>query len=173
MSTLQKAREISQLCWAECFYQKPYTTFWMIDYLLQWIGISYEAYIQDPSILKNWEADLDIANSETSDFEELVTFPGRCTTFALQTVEKIKAMGWDETEFDFQFYDLSGHRLARCKNTGILIDSSSSIGAFVLEEGEWKTFDGRRSWKWESGESAKFSQTGSPHHVGPAMFLRF
>lgn len=38
--------------------------------------------------------------------------------------------------FHFNYYQLGSHQIARCKLTGIVIDSSSERGAFELLEGK-------------------------------------
>ncbi len=63
--------------------------------------------------------------------------------------------------YDFKYYDLKGHRVARCARSGILIDSSSSKGAIQLgvEGGEWFTFDEVwPRWKWLN-DTSKFEAT--------------
>jgi len=64
----------------------------------------------------------------------LYTGTGRCTSFAIQTVNAISYRY--PSLFDFSYYRLGNHHLARCKKTGVVINSSCKMGAFVLEEGE-------------------------------------
>ncbi|KAK7428841.1 hypothetical protein QQZ08_004611 [Neonectria magnoliae] len=47
----------------------------------------------------------------------------------------------------------TGHRLSRCANTGIVIDSSSQNGAFVVPAGEgWTTFENAKlEYRWLDG----------------------
>jgi hypothetical protein len=55
-------------------------------------------------------------------------------------------------ETDFHFYDMGGHRIARCARTGMVTDfTATTAGIFIPEDGEWTTIDGKR-WKWEPGE---------------------
>ena len=60
---------------------------------------------------------------------------GRCTSFVVKSVTTLsaKALG----RYDWCIYDLSGHRVVRCRKTVVVIDSSSTItgGAFVLKDG--------------------------------------
>jgi hypothetical protein len=57
--------------------------------------------------------------------------------------------------YDFKYYNLSGHRVARCARSGVLIDSSSTRGAIVLLDGsDWVTFENALPrWKWSGGTS--------------------
>lgn len=58
--------------------------------------------------------------------------------------------------FLFRFYDVGKHRVARCEKTGVLIDSSSEVGAAVLGENEeWTSIHGLNGcWKYFDGISA-------------------
>jgi hypothetical protein len=77
---------------------------------------------------------------------------GRCTSFAIKVVHLLNSTC--QATFSFDFYNLHGHRLARCRKTESLIDSSSMHGAFQLKAGEWKTFeDDDKRWKWVKGKS--------------------
>ncbi len=66
--------------------------------------------------------------------------PSRCTSFAIQAAQIIE--GFQilrevpvESRFEFEFYDVEGHRLARCKKTGLAIDSTSRKGPVVVPTG--------------------------------------
>lgn len=67
-------------------------------------------------------------------------YTGRCTSFALTCVQNLECLtpttSDNENYWDFKFYDLGGHRIARCENTGVVIDSSSEEGAVVVNEGK-------------------------------------
>lgn len=101
---------------------------------------------------------------------------GRCTSFALGVVDWLERMAPPDVPgyWDFQFYDLNGHRVARCKRTGLLVDSSSRNGALVLKEDEeWLTFDGSdQSWKWSKGES-KFQSGNKKLVIGSLIRFRY
>ncbi|KAM4066584.1 hypothetical protein HRG_000668 [Hirsutella rhossiliensis] len=135
----------------------------MMDYMLYKAkGASYEDLVKNPKVAKNISKQ-DIEKDDMNKapfFDTWGSKTGRCTSFAVKiTAELVKA---NPGVFDFKVYDLKGHRVARCIKTGVLIDSSSWVGAFILKEGEWKTFqDGATTakWKWVNNES-KFKTDG-------------
>ncbi|KAI1381936.1 hypothetical protein F4677DRAFT_10231 [Hypoxylon crocopeplum] len=55
--------------------------------------------------------------------------------------------------FSFRYYDVGRHRVARCKNTGVFIDSSSEVGAVYLKESEeWAAISGLTGrWIYSNG----------------------
>jgi hypothetical protein len=141
----------SNLFWKTVFMATPYTSLWMVDYLIKTANTSYEEFLRDPKILKRKFIDGDSRIDNSPNFEMLWSLPGRCTSFTIQVVEKLKT--FDGNAYDFQLYGLGKHRLAHCKTTGVLIDSGSSCGAFRLGRGDWPTFDRNREWKWNPSES--------------------
>jgi hypothetical protein len=154
----------AQRNWFYRFQREPYTSFWMIDDLINRAnvkilkapkckGYSYEDFINNPKSLKQVLSEAEIQSSDLGSFTHVLLKPGRCTSFAIQTASEIAA--WRRRDFDFKFCDLGRHRVARCSKTGLLIDSSSSVGAFILREGQWKSFDNQTRWKWSS-ETSKF-----------------
>lgn len=153
----------AQTAWVNTFDDGPYTSFKMMDYMLYKANkASYEDLAKNPKVAKNISKQ-DIEKDDMTKgplFDTWGSKTGRCTSFAIKiTTELVKA---NPGVFDFKVYDLKGHRVARCMKTGVLIDSSSWVGAFVLKEGEWKTFeDGTSSakWKWINKES-KFKRDG-------------
>ncbi|KAI2613393.1 hypothetical protein GGR54DRAFT_326949 [Hypoxylon sp. NC1633] len=71
---------------------------------------------------------------------------GRCTSFALNVAHCLEMKY--PTVFNFDYYDVRKHRVARCKNTGVLIDSSLASGAVYLKETkEWTTISGLKG-RW-------------------------
>lgn len=131
--------------WEECFNGMPYTSFWMIDYLIGKVGINYESYLLDPDILKR--SSMGFLKNPPTDFKDLIALPGRCTSFAIQVVDRLKDMPDAGNRFDFQFFDFDFHRSAWCAKTKHVIDSSSLDGSTFLREGEWLSLDGQRQWK--------------------------
>jgi hypothetical protein len=59
-------------------------------------------------------------------------------------------------EFNFKFYDFGIHHLARCQNTGIVIDSDSPKGLVIVQDGGCailKDDPRQREWIYKSGRS--------------------
>lgn len=83
---------------------------------------------------------------------------GRFTSFAI----KPDALLQDASPgtFDFKYYDLAGHRVARCLETEVYIDSASRTGAVVLLPGVWvQTEVSGTYWKWDDGMSTSEIET--------------
>ena len=118
--------------WTEMFKYTPYTTFWMIDYLLYKSKTSYLQLWTDPKILKKTFSEDSVSRSMSEDLAILPFKPGRCTSFAIHTSLLLET--WPR--YKFEIYDLKGHRLARCPSSHTLIDSSSNFGPFELYEGK-------------------------------------
>ncbi|OQU95053.1 hypothetical protein CLAIMM_01319 [Cladophialophora immunda] len=122
MSTPEGSDPIScaQECWTEKFNAMPFTTFHMLDYLLRKAEITYEQYVEKPELLQQHKAP--ITDDDAQELKELASQPGRCTNFACQVVNALNEM--HEGVYDFRFFDIDEHRVAVCKKTGVLIDSS-------------------------------------------------
>lgn len=152
--------EKAQQFWEDVFVSGPYSNLLQADYLVDKSKSSWNNVLSDPTILQSIKEGNLMADQTTS-FIRTWWVAGRCTSFAIRIVRLLQEVS--SPSFDFKFYDLKGHRVARCAKTGILIDSSSAKGILVLEDGgEWVTLeDGERSpkWKWSNGES-KFKTSG-------------
>lgn len=152
--------EEAQRVWEEIFHQYAYTNFVQIEYLKDKAGVSWDDFLQNPRILST-RVTKDAILQDLS-YDNVKTWArslGRCTSFAVAVVRRLEEIlpGC----YDFKYYDLKGHRVARCARSGILIDSSSSKGAIDLgsARGEWFTFeDEYPRWKWMDGMS-KFEAT--------------
>lgn len=140
--------------WAFNFNKGPYTSFRMVDFLITRTAKStWKKFLEKPELLQGLSDGQIVGDSRTL-FDNLSnTYTGRCTSFALNCVrdlERLKPVGpAGEGYWDFKFYDLKGHRVARCEKTGVLIDSSSKRGAFVLDEGSWKSLDEEDDQRWK------------------------
>ncbi|KAI8623307.1 hypothetical protein F5Y19DRAFT_388954 [Xylariaceae sp. FL1651] len=158
---LGQLRKESQRLWEDAFVSTPYSNLLQVDYLVSKYNLSWETVLQNPeNFMKAPLADA-IREDESPSFIRTWWTSGRCTSFSLRVVRQL--MEYDAPAFDFKFYDLGGHRVARCARTGILIDSSSAIGVLVLEDGGgWVTLadDGWPAWKWVNGKS-KFERDNS------------
>jgi hypothetical protein len=131
--------------WVKKFNTTPYTTFWMIEYLLTKGHISYEDYVKDPKILQKCELKTEIEG--TNDFSDLISRPGRCTSFAIQVADILEELPGHKGHYDFRFYNLGHHRVARCMNTGLLIDSASQRGDRYLTGDDWISVNEHRRGK--------------------------
>ncbi|KAG6368218.1 hypothetical protein INS49_002419 [Diaporthe citri] len=140
----------------------------MIDYLITVTAKStWKKFLENPKLLQGISDGRIVGDSRTL-FDNLSnTYTGRCTSFALNCVrdlERLKPVGpAGEGYWDFKFYDLKGHRVARCEKTGVLIDSSSKRGAFVLDEGPWTSLDAEddQQWRFLKGESKFLVERGN------------
>ncbi|GAB1311006.1 hypothetical protein MFIFM68171_01216 [Madurella fahalii] len=127
----------------------------VIDYLVSKSNLSWDAALRNPWSLKDAPLGDIIKEDKSLSFTRTWWTSGRCTSFTLRVVRQLQE--YDAASFDFKFYDLNGHRVARCAKTGILIDSSSAVEVLVLKDGEeWLTLDeegGQPAGKWVNGKS--------------------
>jgi len=141
--------QVSQAEWRRVYCEDPHTSFPMIDDLMFRLAISYKDLLKNPGILVQ---KLEGGQPLDLDYRDLARRPGRCTSFAIKVAMELEAKH-PET-FKFQYFHLgrsgsqsgrSGHRLARCMNTGVLIDSTSDRGVTIMEEGgDWiDSYQGR------------------------------
>ncbi|KAK0709540.1 hypothetical protein B0T26DRAFT_754727 [Lasiosphaeria miniovina] len=157
---------LAQREWVKIFNGGAYTGMLMMEQLIKASGKTHKQFLEDPknSIKKATETHLNTANLQQLG-PTWNTYSGRCTSFAVKAINELNAHkgAGGAAIFNFEIYDLSRHRVARCKTTGIVIDSSSTLpnGAFVLPEGEWARFpETDASWKFKSSES-KFERQGN------------
>ncbi|KAK0701722.1 hypothetical protein B0T26DRAFT_681840 [Lasiosphaeria miniovina] len=160
--------DLAQHEWKKIFDGGPYTGMLMLQYIIQATGKSIGDFLLDP---KNSIKTITDSHISHFNFQQLAATwnvdAGRCTSFAVKAITELKSHK-DATGapiFNFEIYDLTRHRVARCRKTGVVIDSSSSIrnGAFVLAEGAWGRFpETNASWKFKSDES-KFEREGKEH----------
>jgi hypothetical protein len=166
--TLSAARRV----WQEILAGGPYTALKMVEYLKQQGGKTYEGFLANPRTALEGVTNRVIGKHDINAYPLSITWnsmTGRCTSFAIKAVNDLERMGLKDAAnkpaFDFEIFNLGRHRVARCKRTGILIDSSSTKpgGAFLLPEGaEWLKFgESRVSWKYSNSKS-KFERNGNP-----------
>ncbi len=94
---------------------------------------------------------------------------GRCTGFAVRVSTLLQEQ--ESAPFDFKYYDVGRHRVARCENTTVLIDSSSGVGAIQLPDNtDWLKFDGVVGrWKFHHGVSSYERNGGSGTRTAPPI----
>jgi hypothetical protein len=143
--------EEAQRAWKDVFHHNAYTNFTQIDYLIKKANVAWDSLLSNPRLLGTCVTKDQVAADASYSFIQTWARSGRCTSFAVAVVRRLEE--YHAAAYNFEFYDLGGHRVARCKNSGILIDSSSMHGAVQLNAGEWATFenDPRPSWKWVDG----------------------
>ncbi|KAI1134658.1 hypothetical protein F5Y05DRAFT_204050 [Hypoxylon sp. FL0543] len=147
--------DVASKVWKEVFMDGPYSSFAMVDAIAAHLGLSYEDILRNPANLKAFDP-----NSVTKENLSKPPFSltwssltGRCTSFALKAATLLDTRY--PNIFRFQYFDVGRHRVARCANTGILIDSSSKVGAVALGESEdWITIQGIEGrWMYVDGVS--------------------
>ncbi|GAP87970.2 hypothetical protein SAMD00023353_3200090 [Rosellinia necatrix] len=141
--------------WQEVFASGPYTSFKMVEAVVVLLGISSTDILANLAQLKNFNGNF-VTEDSISESPLYSTWPslsGRCTSFAVKAVTLFMLRYPDV--FDFHYYDVGRHRVARCERTGVLIGSSSSVGAVVLrEKEEWTNVNGLNGrWKYINGIS--------------------
>lgn len=179
----------TQRQWRDTFHNGSHTTLVMLDFLIKKRGATYDDYLRKRSVIldqndfiayearlceaglgNHWEADPTptefqqtkawLQQFSDDEFDSVVdNGTGRCTSFAIQTAARLKDQ--HPNVFDFDFYKLGIHHLARCKKTQIVIDSSSKKGAFVLQPGEEATVisedqNWHNKWTFIGPDSCRF-----------------
>lgn len=129
---------------------EAYSSVQMVDYVAQLNKIDIQDVFKTPGILKQ-RFDLNTFNYQNmgkhlSNFS--CQYSGRCTSFAFKIAKALEKYYYPV--FEFEFYDVGRHRLARCKNTGLVIDSSSEEGAFILPNGGKNTNEKGRVWTYST-----------------------
>ncbi|KAE8316619.1 hypothetical protein BDV41DRAFT_113433 [Aspergillus transmontanensis] len=154
-SNIDNLRRKAQECWEEAFKDGPYSNFLQGEYLVNKSGEPWGSILKDKNLLKKKIKIENLTEDQSTSFIRTWWAAGRCTSFATRIVRQLQE--YSSASFDFKFYDLNGHRVARCMKTGILIDSSSATGVLVLNDGDdWTTIAGdtrNRQWKWRAGMS--------------------
>lgn len=129
----------AQKQWERFFRKDAYTNFTEVEYLRRLARKSWEALLEDPKLLARCSHDERIRGDMSARKTETWRRPGRCTSFALVVVNAL------EQEFpgkyNFRYYDVGDHRLARCATSGVIIDSSSRVGVIVSRDNQWSQRD--------------------------------
>ncbi|KAK3899707.1 hypothetical protein C8A05DRAFT_17892 [Staphylotrichum tortipilum] len=153
---LERAKNV----WQSIFAGGPYTSLRMLQYILETGKMTPEEFLKIPDLrAKSTGFTAKIIENQDIDTMAIAwqSDTGRCTSFAVKAVYTLsQEKDGDNLIYDFCIYDLGGHRIARCRNTGIVIDSSSRLkgGAFELKEGDWAIFDETSSkWKYSQSKS--------------------
>jgi hypothetical protein len=165
------ALNVSRAEWTRVYCEDPHTSFPMIETLMSQLAVSYQDLLRNPSILAQ---KLKAGQPLNLNYGDLARKPGRCTSFAVKVARNLESR--HSGIFKFQYFDLSrdgaqpgrsGHRLARCENTGVLIDSTSDEGVTIMEEGgDWtESFQGR--FKYFDGHSV-YEGTERDDDTGPS-----
>ncbi len=160
------ALDVSQKQWRQVFTEGPFTSFGMVNALMQELRVTYEELLGSPQILHTRLTALMDGKSLVSSIEDsqwVNTWSkktGRCTSFAVK-IAKTLEREYPDT-FDFQYFDLGRHRIARCASTGILIHSHSDKGAKIMDPTEhWSESDNRGPFKYHTDGYSIHKGSGS------------
>lgn len=148
------------------FNEGPYTSLKMMEVIVSTLELSPGDILVAPELLRAYPRE---AVTETNfRIPPISTIwkseTGRCTSFAVKVAEELNGSLADGTSFAFRYFDARGHRVARCENTNILVDSLSEDGAQVLLPGQnWVNCNGDRGrWKIIDGISKYETRDGVP-----------
>ena len=112
--------------WYDVFRQYAFESLSMMQLIASSLDMQPRDILSDPARLNNTQDENMLEACQAS-------LSGRCTHFAVNTVDELNAR--HPREFDFKFFDVCRHRMARCEKTGVLIDSSADEAAVVLPDG--------------------------------------
>lgn len=146
-----QALKDSQKEWMTIFDDGPYTGLKMIEYIMTEGNKTPEEFLKNPKTLIPVISN--IISNQTIDKMKITwaNKTGRCTSFAVKVVHNLaeKKIG-NKLVYDWCIYNLGHHRIARCRNTGVVIDSNSTTvgGALCVPEGKWLRVEKTdASWK--------------------------
>lgn len=150
---LSQAKEVYRSVWDG----GPYTSFDMIDYMIKKLQVDNPARQGNKQDFLRHQNILESVRRERMEHDQIDAglkglWNGRtgfCTSFAIKVVRTLESR--HPGTFSFDYYDFGNHRIARCKKTKIVIDSSASH-AFVLEDGKPMTIK-KRTWYYDKSES--------------------
>jgi hypothetical protein len=162
-TSTDRALHAAQEIYQENFNRIPYTTFPLLQFLLQSGKKSYKQALYDKDLIKH-ELQAHDGKINKAYAEVAGLYSGRCTSFATMVATLLMKRA-NFYPWKFEFYDLAGHPVAICKKSLVVTDSSSDHvgGAVVLKNGDWKSFaDGTRKWKYEyvAGKSRIVDRSG-------------
>jgi len=155
-----------------------------MEVIINELNCTVDTILQNPAILQSFNRNsvnawtIQTTYSNTWDSE---SGHGRCTSFACKVATQL-----EETYpgmYDFQYFDIGGHRVARCKKTAVLIDSNADRGANVLpDHNQWTNWEGITGWwmyhqgisqfaRQASGDEAPEIIDAIPKHVAMGICL--
>ena len=188
--TLDDPVSMATAMWKDVFHSGPYTSFNMVEAIATLLSMSDEDILRDPAQLKLFDPHVvtEYAMEEEPLRSTWLVGAGRCTSFAIKiasTLEGTTLGGGDSSArpgalpFNFRYFQIGNHRVARCQNHCVLIDSSSDVGAVKLLQdsevctsiyglvGHWKFAQGELKYQRQPGRRTKTSSA-----MGRAQAMR-
>lgn len=136
--------------WAQAFNQGPHTSFQMFQFVMRALRMETGELFRDPTRLADFRARR-VGDEELDSLLRDYTWngrPGRCTTFAIRVAHRLQEL-YPEDGFQFEFFDLGKHRVARCSRYGFLIDSEAKWGVEMLRDDEdWSSTPNHERGRW-------------------------
>ncbi|KAM7187465.1 hypothetical protein V8F33_011205 [Rhypophila sp. PSN 637] len=150
--------------WIQAFNEGPHTSFKMFQKILEVLELGAQDVLHDPTRLLDFRARyVDEHQLYSRYYDTWAGRSGRCTSFAIKVARGLEQM-YPGDRFQFEFFDLGKHRVARCQRYGFIIDSESRRGIEMLPEGvNWTTTtdDRRGRWKYYNNHSVFEDRTSS------------
>ncbi|KAF5025339.1 hypothetical protein F66182_2578 [Fusarium sp. NRRL 66182] len=144
---MSTARTLGTREWERAHADTAYTSIYQMDFMIRESGVSYTQIVRDPVKA--------LAGIDRAKLQGWIIKTEGGQTLALIAAKRLEAS--PNSTFDFQYYDLNNHRLARCKNEHVLLDSSSKEGAVLVRPGQTWTESHRGnkkiSWRWDNDVS--------------------
>jgi hypothetical protein len=131
--------------WKQVFGEDAFTSLPIANLVLNNTATSLEDYLKQPKILKGKVSLEKIVGWDN--LGVLVDGPGRCASFAVKVCQKLENQY--ANKYDFRYYNIGQHRIARCEKTRVVIDSSSELGAFQLTSNDLPMWWREREQQWE------------------------
>lgn len=131
-TTIQVAKLTAANAFLSLFKSTAFSGFEVMDYLLRKASATWDEFLGHAKVLKerlNLKNDL---KEMFGDFDVNQTSMGGCTVLTVQLTRLVE----NSIPADFEYFSVGKHTLARDKVTGLVIDSSSVSGPFVVREEE-------------------------------------
>ncbi|KXX75410.1 hypothetical protein MMYC01_209496 [Madurella mycetomatis] len=146
---------VSKEQWNRAFIEGPHTSFGMVKALMDALKLTYPQLLEKPEALLAAFRDSEPLIRNIEDQPWVNTWAkktGRCTSFAVKVARALEKA--HPSAFEFVYFDLGRHRVARCVKTNILINSDSDSGAKIMlpsaHDTDWPERDRRGRYRYHA-----------------------
>ncbi|KAM7213638.1 hypothetical protein V8F06_010959 [Rhypophila decipiens] len=144
--------------WIRAFNEGPHTSFKMFQKILEELNLGAQDVFHDVTRLSTFRGRYTYDDQERLYPRYNDTWAGksgRCTSFAIKVASRLEQR-YPGDRFQFEFFDLGKHRVARCQQYEFIIDSESRRGIERLPDGvEFRSTPGyeRGCWTYYNSHS--------------------
>jgi hypothetical protein len=191
ITVMNEPLHLAQQEWKRVFNYGIYTSFTMLDFMIVKSALIYEDFLQNPRFLvaedninghdlRNGKKEkypsmcsttkAQLLQHPDSDFLRLWSDgTGRCTSFAIGVAKELEHNF--PGIFDFVFFELGAHHLARCWKTSKVIDSSSAQVQYYYQK--MVRFTSKRILNGRTNGSSSLAPPLSRRCLGGVSLIRY